>query len=149
MLTPLSIIESFYLNDDSPLIDAKLFWHVVGTLQYISLICLDVCFTINKLSQFMHRPIKQQWHAMKCVLRCLNGSISHGFFLHCQTPLTLHAFSNVNWVRDFDTHFSTSTYVAFLGANFISWSFKEQPTVAHSFTEAEYHVIIFAVVEIN
>lgn len=141
MLTPLSIIESFYLNDDSSLIDAKLFWHVVGTLQYISLICLDVCFTINKLSQFMHWPIKQQWHAMKRVLRCLNGSISHGFFLHCQTLLTLHVFSNVNWVRDFDTHFSTFTYVAFLGANFISWSFKEQPTVARSFTKAEYHVI--------
>lgn len=86
---------------------------------------------------------------MKRVLHCLNGSISHGFFLHCQTLLTLHVFSNVNWVRDFDTHFSTFTYVAFLGANFISWSFKEQPTVARSFTKAEYHAIIFVVVEIN
>ena len=97
----------------------------------------------------MHRPIKQQWHAMKRVLCCLNGSISHGLFFHCQTPLTLHVFSNANWVRDFDTRFSTFAYVAFLGANFINWSFKKQPIVACFFTEAEYHVIAFVVVEIN
>ena len=117
ILSPLSITDSFYLNDGNPPIDAKLFRQIVGALQYLSHTQLDVCFVVYKLPQFMHQPTEQHWHAMKRVLHYLQGTISYGLRLYGCTPLSLHAFADADWAVNSDTRTSTSAYITFLGAN--------------------------------
>ena len=48
-----------------PLSDATSYSSTVGALQYLYLTRLDINFTINKLSQFMHRLTAIHWQVVK------------------------------------------------------------------------------------
>ncbi|KAJ3705308.1 hypothetical protein LUZ61_009013 [Rhynchospora tenuis] len=94
--------------------------------------------TVNKLSQFMHSPTLNQWIAVKRVLRYLSGTIEHGLFIHSNSSLQIHAYTDADWAGSSFDRRSTSGYCIYLGKNLISWSAKKQPTVSRSSTEAEY-----------
>ncbi|RVX13060.1 Retrovirus-related Pol polyprotein from transposon RE2 [Vitis vinifera] len=111
---------------------------LVGNLQYLCLTRLDISYAINKLSQFMHCPTFEHWNAAKRLLRYLCGTLTHGLFLHKANTLSLHAFSDADWVGNKDDYTFTSAYIVYLGCHPISWSSKKQRTVARSSTEAEY-----------
>lgn len=86
----------------------------MGSLQYLSLTRMDVVFTINRLSQFMHKASTLQWVALRRVLRYLNGTVDKGLLLHRNSRLTLHAFSDADWAGDQDNYVSTC-YIVYLG----------------------------------
>lgn len=69
---------------------------LVGALQYLSLTRLDIAFTVNRLSQFMHCPTDQHWAALKRLLRYINGTLDHGLTLHRYSPPILHAFTDAD-----------------------------------------------------
>ncbi|RVW86582.1 Retrovirus-related Pol polyprotein from transposon RE2 [Vitis vinifera] len=59
------------------------------------------------------------------------------FALYCDSPLSLHAFSDAlhaysdaDWAGDPDDFSSTGAYIVYLGRNPISWSSKKQKTIA-------------------
>lgn len=54
----------------------------------------------------MHRPSTEHWQAPKRVLRYLACTINHGIFLHKNSPLALHAFSDADWAGDMDDYIS-------------------------------------------
>jgi hypothetical protein len=54
--TPLSTTQSLHLLDGTTSVDNTEYRHIIGSLQYLSLTRLDICFAVNKLSQFMHKP---------------------------------------------------------------------------------------------
>lgn len=85
---------------------------------------------------------------MKRILRYLNGTTSHGLSLSKGSPLTLHAYSYIDWAGCPDNHRSTSGFCVFLGSNLISWSAKKQSTVYRSSTEAEYRSLSLASAEL-
>ena len=58
--------------------------------------------------------------------------------LHLNNPSELIAYVDSDWGCDTDTHRSVSGYVFLLGKSAVSWSAKQQLTVAASSTEAEY-----------
>jgi len=55
--TPLPPGCKLTLDMGVPLADPTTYRATIGSLQYISLTRFDVCFVVNKLSQFMHKPI--------------------------------------------------------------------------------------------
>ncbi|GKU99951.1 hypothetical protein SLEP1_g12725 [Rubroshorea leprosula] len=55
--------------------------------------------------------------------------------------LSLHAYSDSDWVGDRDSSISTTGYVVFLGSNPISWRASKQRAVARSSTEAKYRAL--------
>jgi hypothetical protein len=54
--TPLSISQSLLLQDNTAPTDCSQFRSIIGSLQYLSFTRPDICFVVNKLSQFMHSP---------------------------------------------------------------------------------------------
>ncbi|GKE48622.1 ribonuclease H-like domain-containing protein, partial [Tanacetum coccineum] len=64
-----------------------------------------------------------------------------------QSLADLVAYSDADWVGCPNTRRSTSGYCVFLGNNLLSWSFKRQPTLSRSSTEAEYRGVANAVAE--
>lgn len=139
--TPQATTPKLSLSTGTPLADAKEYRMVIGSLQYLSYTRPDIAYSVNRLSQFMHRPTDAHWQAAKRILRYLAGTLSHGIFLGRQSPLHLHAFSDADWAGDTDDFVSTNAYIVYLGSNPIAWSSKKQTGVARSSTEAEYRSV--------
>lgn len=75
---------------------------LLGSLQYLSLTCPDISFTVNKLAQYMQRPTHDHLHLLHRLLRYLNGTLHMGIIIHANSPSSLHAFLDADWARDQD-----------------------------------------------
>ena len=135
--------------EGDPLSDVTMYLSIVGALQYLSITRPDISFTVNKLSQFMHRPTDIHWQSVKRLLRYLKQTIHFGLRLYRSKFNTLQAFSNADWAGCRDDRRSTGGFCVFLGNNLISWGCKKQQTVARSSTEAEYKALANASAEVK
>ena len=129
--------------------DISLYRSVVGSLQYLAFTRPDLAFAVHKVSKFMHNPLDSHWLAVKRILRYLKHSISTGLFITSSTDFQLQAFSDSDWAANRDDRRSVGAYCIYMGSNLISWSCKQQPTVARSSTETEYKAIANAAAELT
>lgn len=118
--TPMSPMPKLSLFSGQALDNPTEYHSIVGSLQFLAFTRPDIAFSVNRLSQFMHRPTDEQWQAVKRLLRYLAGTVSHGIFFRSNSPLTLHAFSDAYWAGDTCNFVSTNAYVIYLGATPIS-----------------------------
>ncbi|KAF5445194.1 hypothetical protein F2P56_034261 [Juglans regia] len=123
--TSLSTSTSLKLHDGTSSVDGTEFRRVIEGLQYLSLTGPDISFAVNKLSQFMHKPITTHWTAAKSLLRYLKQTIFHGIHLKKSISWLLTTYSDVDWADNIDVRTSTSAYTSFLGSTPISWSSKK------------------------
>jgi len=84
------------LDMGAPLVDPTHYHATLGSLQYLSLTRPDVCFAVNKLSQFMHQPTDVHWKLVKRLLCYLLGTIHHCLLLYRHSPCSVHAFSDAD-----------------------------------------------------
>jgi hypothetical protein len=131
-----------------PMKDPSLYRSTVGSLQYLSLTRPDLSYAINRVCQFMHRPLKPHWQADKRILRYLKHTVSHGVLLHHNSSNTLQAYSDADWAGCPNDRRSTGAYCVYLGSNLTSWSSCKQPTVSKSSTEAEYKAVVNTTTEL-
>jgi hypothetical protein len=138
---PMSTSHTLSAFVGDPMDDPTLFRSTVGSLQYLSLTRPDLAFAVNRVCQFMHRPTKVHWQAIKRILRYLKHIVTHGLLLTRTNSSQLQAFSDADWAGCPDDRKSTGAYCVFLGTNLVSWSSRKQPTVSRSSTEAEYKAV--------
>lgn len=136
--TPQATSPKLSLLSGTALDNPKEYRMVIGSLQYLAYTRPDIAYSVNRLSQFMHRPTDVHWQASKRIMRYLAGTLSHGVFISTSSPLHLHAFSNADWAGDTDDFVSTNAYIVYLGKAPFAWTSKKQSGVARSSTEAEY-----------
>ncbi|GKV28732.1 hypothetical protein SLEP1_g37748 [Rubroshorea leprosula] len=118
--TPMASSASSLHSIGTALSDGTDYQRVVGSLQYLALTGPDISFVVSRLSQFMHCPTDTHWQAAKHVLRYLKGTSCHELLLRPQSSLLLHAFSNADWAGDRATCVSTTGYIVFLSATYLS-----------------------------
>ncbi|XP_062100141.1 uncharacterized mitochondrial protein AtMg00810-like [Humulus lupulus] len=127
--------------------DATSYRSLIGKLLYLTIKRLDICFAINRLSQFLSTPRLPHLHATQKVLQYLKATPGKGLFfhsLHQQTlsqSLQLKAFAVADWGSCIDTRRSISGYCVFLGNSLVSWKSKKQSTTSSSSAKAEYHAM--------
>lgn len=92
--TPMDLNPTLSLHSGTTLDDPTKYCTLVGSLQYCGLTRPDIAFSVNKLSQFMHRPTTTHWPALKRLLCYLNDTLSYGLNIYCNSPMTLHAYSD-------------------------------------------------------
>jgi len=129
--------------------DETLYRSILGSIMYLMLCTRpDLAFAVGALSKFSSSPTAQHMNAVKRLLRYISKTRSYG--LHFgpfdqEQPLTPFIFSDADWAGDKNTRKSTGAYVCTISTNqpnaphtAISWSSKQQTSVALSSTEAEY-----------
>ena len=97
----------------------------------------------------MHDPRDSHWQAVKKILRYIKYTFSGGLFLSKNSTLQLHGFTDADQAGDNDDRRSMGSYYVFLGSNLVSWSCKQQATIARSSTEVEYKSLANTAVEIQ
>lgn len=139
--TPLATRTELRLDDGSGSCDGQVYRKTIGSLQYLSLTRPDIAHSVNRLSQFMHKPTEIHWFSLKRLLRYLKGSLDLGITLHRSPSPSLTVYADADWAGDKDNHRSTSVFLIYLGNNLISWKSSKQRTVSRSSTEAEYRAV--------
>lgn len=132
-----SVHHGVVLSDE----DATLYRSLVGGLQYLTLTRPDLCFAVNYVWQFMHRPTSLHFQLVKRILRYVKGTVSSGVTLSEGPCNVLKSYSDSDWAGCPDTRKSTSGYCIFCGNSLVSWSSKKQPTISRSSAEAEYKTL--------
>ncbi|KAL5567292.1 hypothetical protein UlMin_030456 [Ulmus minor] len=67
--TPMAVGKPISKLDGEPMSNPFVYRSAVGALQYLTNTRPDIAFAVNKLSQFMQKPSKVHWNAIKRVLR--------------------------------------------------------------------------------
>jgi hypothetical protein len=78
MNTPMEAKLKLLVDTLSKLIDATLYKHIIGSMMYLTNTRIDICFTMNTLSQFLVEPRHVHLVAAKHVMRYLKGTIDYG-----------------------------------------------------------------------
>jgi len=105
---------------------------------------------MHRLGKFMHDLKEPHWQAVKRILCYLKQTISFGFFIPKSQSLHFQAFVDSDWDGDPDDRQSVGAYCIYLGSSLISWTCKQQATVAcSSSTEADYKALANAAAELE
>ncbi|KAH9670812.1 Integrase catalytic domain-containing protein [Citrus sinensis] len=121
---------------------------VVGSLMYV-MVCTrpDISQAVSMVSRYMHNPGKNQWLAVKWILRYLYGTVDVGLLFKKDFGQQCVGYCNSDFTGDLDKRRSTTGYVFTLGGGPVSWRSILQSTIALSTTEAEYMAATEAVKE--
>ncbi|XP_021760552.1 uncharacterized protein LOC110725373 [Chenopodium quinoa] len=145
--TPVDTKAKLSSTSGPPIEDPTLYRSLVGALQYLTFTRPDISYAVQQICLYMHDPRQEHMHAVRRILRYLQGTLSHGLHLYSSPTSSLISYSDVDWGGCPDTRRSTSGYCVFLGDNLISWSAKRQPTISKSSAEAEYRGVANVVAE--
>ena len=118
-----------------------LYRRVVGALQYLNFIRLNISYAVNQACRSRHSPQPTDWIHLKHLLCYLKGIVTHGLYFNLLSPNSLTSFSDADWAGDSSDRWSTSGFLIYLDNNLVSWSSKKQPIVVRSSTKAEYTAI--------
>ncbi|KAL5557941.1 hypothetical protein UlMin_034152 [Ulmus minor] len=108
------------IYDGNPFPDETLYKSIVGSLQYVLFTRLEISYSVNKVCQFMHKPSKVHWQAVKRILCYLVGTINHGLCFSATPDTTLTAFTDADHASSPDDRRSISGFGIYLGENLIS-----------------------------
>jgi len=128
--------------------DPTLFRSLAGALQYLTITCPNLSFSVNSICQYMHAPTEDHFRAFERILCYVKGTVHHGLQLHRNPSRDLLAYSDADWAGCPDTRRSTTGYLIFLGPNLISWYSKKQSTVSRSSAEAKYRSLAVTTAEV-
>ncbi|KZV52607.1 hypothetical protein F511_07000 [Dorcoceras hygrometricum] len=146
--TPMSSSVALSSRGSDIFEDPTLYRSKVGALQYLTITRPDIAYSVNKVCQFMQRPLQSHWKAVKRILKYLRGTLEFGIHLGISRHLDLFGYCDADWGSDPDDRRSVSGFCWFFGGSSVSWSSKKQSVVSRSSTEAEYRSLANATTDL-
>ena len=86
---------------------------------------LDLLYSVNVLSQFMHSPQQSQFQAVHRVLRYLKGTGGLGLSFVKTSKIDLTIYTNSDCASSLVDRKSTTSYCKILGENLLTWRCKK------------------------
>ena len=112
-------------TDGDLLPDPSAYRRLLGRLMYICISRPDICFAVNKLSQFMNQPRTPHLLAVHQILRYLKANPGQGLLLSSQSSFTLSAYVDADWGNCLDNRKSTTGFCIFMGDSLLTWKSKK------------------------
>ncbi|KAJ0909110.1 putative RNA-directed DNA polymerase [Helianthus annuus] len=142
------VVKSKLDKDQKLLNNITCFQKLIGKLIYLSLTRPDISYTVQFLSQFMHKPTEVHLSLALRLLRYLKQSPGKGLSFKKGLNLDLLGYADADWAKCLSTRKSVTGYCVYLGDCLVSWKSKKQSTVSRSSAEAEYRAMCSATCEI-
>jgi hypothetical protein len=76
--------------------DATKYCSMVGALQYLTLTCPDISFSVNKVYQYLHFPTTVHLIVVKRILWFLKHTVDTGLHIHHSPSTMVSAFSDAD-----------------------------------------------------
>jgi hypothetical protein len=121
MNTPMETKLKLMVDTSSELIDATLYRQIIGSLMYLTNTRLDICFSVNTLSQFLVEPIRVHLVTSKHVMRYLKGTLDCGLSYNGDHDFKLSGYTDSHWDGSIFDRKSTLGCCFILGSAMISW----------------------------
>ena len=93
--------------------DPSLYRRLVGTLQYLTFTRPDITYVVQQVCLFMHDLREEHMHALKRILRYIQGTMDFGLHLCPSFTSTLILYTDVDWDGRPDTRCSTFGLLCF------------------------------------
>lgn len=107
-------------STSTPLSDQSVYRRLVGHLLYLTISRLDICCSVQTLSQFMAQPTDMHLLATHKLLKYVKVVPSQGLLLSSSSFLQLATYCDSNWASCLDTRHSVTGYCIFLVSSLIS-----------------------------
>ncbi|XP_071687662.1 secreted RxLR effector protein 161-like [Rutidosis leptorrhynchoides] len=125
-------------NAGAPVEDPTKYRSLAGALKYLTFTRPGISYAVQQVCLHMHDLREPHMHALRHIIRYLQGTLHYGLQLYKSPSRRLVAYTDADWAGCPDTRRSTSGYCVYLGDNLVSWSSKRQPTLSRSTAEVEY-----------
>ena len=106
-------------------VDKKMYQRLVGRLIYLVHTRLDIAYSINVISQFMHDPREPHLQVAYRVLHYFKGNPRKGILFKKNNTLALEAYTDADYAGSLVDRRSTTGYCTFLGDNLVIWRSKK------------------------
>ena len=111
---------------------------MIGSLLYLTVTRPDIQFAVCLCAHFQASLRTSHQQAIKRIFRYLNDTPQLGLWYSASSTLSLHGYSDADFVGCRLDRKSTSGTCQFLGSSLVSWFSHKQSSVAQSTTKAEY-----------
>ncbi len=125
-------------NNESAAIHQPTYRSMIGSLLYLTGTRPNIMHAMGIVGRFQDNPKEAHLQAVKRIFKYLEGTQNYGLWYPRDTNLTLHAYTDANWVGSIDDRKSTSGGAFFMGSRLVSWFNKKQSSIALYIAEAEY-----------
>jgi hypothetical protein len=120
------------------MVDQKLYRSMIGSLLYVTASRPDVMFSVCMCARFQVSPRESHLKVIKRILRYLKHTQDVGLWYPKAASFELVGYSDSDYAGDKVERKSTSRTCQLLGRSLVSWSSKNQNSIALSTAEAEY-----------
>ncbi|GAA0163302.1 transmembrane signal receptor [Lithospermum erythrorhizon] len=126
-------------DKEGKLVDETYYKQIVGSLMYLTFTRPGLMFATRLISRYMSKPTDLHLQIAKKILRYLKETTQFGILYQagCRGR-DLEVYTDSDYAGDMDDRKSTSGYVFKFSSGAVAWTFKKQPIVSLSTTEAEF-----------
>ncbi len=86
-------------NEKGKLVNEKLYRGIIGSLLYLTASGPNIVFFVYLCAHFQTNPKESHLHAVKCILKYLNGSLHLGLWYPKKTSFDLCSYSDAYFAR--------------------------------------------------
>ena len=102
-------------NEESPTLNQPAYRSMIGSLLYLTGTWSDIMHAVGIVGMFQANPKESHLLSVKRIFKYLQGTQGFGLWYPKDTDLTLHAYTDANWVGNVDDQKSSSGGAFYMG----------------------------------
>jgi hypothetical protein len=110
--------------------DTTMYMRIMGSLIHLTITRPYLSYVVGVVSQFMQKPRKPHFDAMKLILKYIIHTLQCGIFYEANIYLQVHGYIDVDWACNVLDKRSFSGFMFSFGS-VVSWNSKKQSTIAY------------------